>query len=137
VPEVQRLEELRSIVARIEDAAVDGDAGEWLRLSMRRDALPRLITEAKAAPIRAEIARLEAELEDLEEQRKAALREKPEVPPHQRGTVTPMMVRNSKLGGIVARLSAVGRELDERRQELEQIERQGPRDPALVAGRPA
>lgn len=122
---VEQLVEEQSLIAgRIEDAARREDAASWIRLTMRRDALPGTIAELRARPIREEVERLEAELADLERQRQSALAEEPEVPAAMRGGVTPTMVRNQRLSSITSRASRVGKELDLRRTELEA---EGPR----------
>ncbi len=116
-------EELRRIGAEIEEAATAGDAGEWIRLGMRRDALPRLIREAKAEPIREEVERLEAELEAADREMVRAREEPPpEVPAMLRGQQTPALLRNARLGGIRARQSAACRELAAARATLAEIE---------------
>lgn len=132
----QLVEEYNRLDEEIATAAVAEDATEWIRLRMRKDALPSMIAEAKARPIRKEVQRLEEELERLESERQAALAAPlPQVPAAQRGTVTGLMRRNQELSGITSRTSMVGKELDERRRQLAQIEHEGPKDPALFAGR--
>lgn len=124
---VEKLEyELRRIDELIEAAAVEKDVPEWTKLRMRRDALPRLMAEAKAAPIHEQIARLQEELEDLERDRQRTLEEPaPVVPDSQRGSVTGLMLRNGKLSGIAAQMSRVGRELDQCRRALVRVESEG------------
>ena len=124
--EVKLLEdELRRIGGLIERAALAEDFKGWARLAMRRDALPSLVREARAQPVRREIEGLEEELEVLEEQRQRVLDEEPTVPAGMRGHVTPSMVRNRLLGGVSNQASAVGKELDEARRRLASIEAEG------------
>ena len=113
------------IEGRIEDAAIRGDVALWIRLTMRKDAIPRLLAEVRAQPIREEVEQLEAELADLERQRQRALAEEPEVPAAMRSGVTPTMVRQRKLSGITSLSSQVGKDLDLRRTELENLTRKG------------
>jgi hypothetical protein len=115
------VEELAKIDALIEAAAVGDDMEAFIRLQMRERAIPLLIREAKARPIREQVARLEAELEEIEHSRQAALREEPEVPAAMRGSVTVPMLKNRKLSGISAQAMRVGRDLDQARRELERI----------------
>ena len=115
-------DELRRIGGLIERAAVNEDFVEWSRLAMRREALPSLVREARAQPVRREIEGLEEELEALEEQRQRVLEEEPTVPAGMRGYVTPSMMRNRLLGGVSNQASAVGKELDEARRRLASIE---------------
>ena len=79
------MEELRALDREIEAAALAGDAEGFVRLQMRRAALPYHIREAKVAPIRREIGRLEDELAALEDEARRA-REEPE-PRSRRGCV--------------------------------------------------
>ncbi len=118
--------ELAGIGAEIEEAAVLEAASEWLRLSQRKDALPALIREAKAAPLRREVERLERELEALDqEMRRARQGPPPPVPEAMRGSVTPAMVRNQRIGGITAQASRAGKELVAAREQLARIESEG------------
>lgn len=123
--------ELMGVDARIEVAAVEGDAEEYLRLCMRRSALPYLIKMARTAPICREIERMEHELRALDEEaqsvREAPL---PVVPPAQRGHVTPATLANTRLASINGRATQVGRELRNKRGELRRIEEEGPLHPA-------
>ncbi len=127
--EIEQLErELGRLDERAEEAALEEDAGEFLRLAMRRVAIPALIREARAAPVRREIERLEEELAALEAESKH-VREQPQptVPAGRRQHVTPAMLRNAELGSITARAIRLGGELKAKQQELAQIEREGPR----------
>lgn len=117
------LHEESLIGVRIEEAASREDTQEWIKLSMRRDALPSMIDGLRAQPIREEIGRLEAELEALEQERLRVLNEEHEVPDAMRGSVTAVMVKNRKLSGIASRSARVGKELDLRQTELENLTR--------------
>ena len=119
-------EELRGLDREIEAAAVAGDAEGFVRLSMRRAALPSLILAAKASPLRAEVERLERELEELEiEAEKVLESPAPEVPRGRRGHLTPGMVKNARIGEARARQGAVVRQLEARRRRLAEIEQEG------------
>lgn len=103
--------ELEDIGRLVEEAAVDEDVVEFSRLVMRERALPRLIREARTAPLREQLARLEEEAEGLVAERDRALvEEPPPAPAMMRNTVTPAMMRAQILDGINRRESAVARE---------------------------
>lgn len=127
--EVEKLErEAREIGRLIGGAAVAEDAGEFLRLQMRKAALSHYIREAKAAPVRAQIARLEEELEGLGAESERIREEAaPTVPASQRGHLTPTMLRNRRLVGVGERGNAVGGEVKKLRKVLAQIEAEGPK----------
>lgn len=126
---IEQLEaELAGLNALIEAAAVQQDGEEYVRLSMRRSALPYLLREAKVAPIRDDIRRLEEVAANLETERQRIQTEPPpEVPPGRRGHITPVMVKNARLKGVIDQQSSISRELKEKRRELEQIKAEGPR----------
>lgn len=115
----RRAEELE---IEIEAAAVRGDADLFVHLQMTRAALPRRIREAKAAPVRVEIERLEDELEDrdAEVQRVQDLgdEELPDSP-----YASAEMVRNRMLGGARERQSETAKELTQEKRHLKKIER--------------
>lgn len=117
----RRAEELE---IEIEEAAVRGDADLFVHLQMARAALPRRIREAKAAPVRAEIERLEAEERELAAEEERVREQPPELSETEtlRG-VNPAAHFNQVLGGVVERRSAAGKELVEARRRLEKIER--------------
>ncbi len=111
--------ELSGIGSRIERAAAEDDVVGWMELRMRADALPLLIRDARTAPFREQLARLDAEMDGLVEEREKALwEEPPPAPPGMRGTVTSHMMRQRLLDGINARESQASRE---RRTVLERI----------------
>lgn len=115
--------ELAELDSLIERAAVDEDVVEFLRLEMRRAAIPALIRQARAAPVREELEALEAELEALEEEaERVRSGPAPEVAAGQRGHVTPAMMRNQQLAGITDQASSLGQRVKARRRELEVIE---------------
>ena len=111
--------ELAGIGARIERAAAEDDVVGWMELRMRADALPLLIRDAQAKPLREKLERLDAESDRLiEERERALIEEPPAAPAEMRGTVTPHMMRAQVLDGINRRESSVGRD---RRGVLERI----------------
>lgn len=113
------LAEQTGIGEKVERAAVEEDTVSWIEARMRADALPALIREARSAPLRARLARLDVEAERLVEERDRALVEEPPAAPAQmRGTVTPHMMRAQVLDGINRREGNVARE---RREVLAQI----------------
>ncbi len=124
---IEQLEvELAGLNTRIEAAAVQQDGEEYLRLSMRQVALPYLIREETAAPIRDDICRLEEVLAELEVERQRIQAEPPpEVPSARRGYVTPIMARNVQLKGIIDQERSLSIELNRKRRELEQAAREG------------
>ncbi len=74
-----------------------------------------------------EIARLEEELSEIEVEAQRVREEPlPTVPPARRGTLTPLMMHNQRLGGVADRARAVGKEIQARRSLLAQIEAGGP-----------
>ncbi len=116
---------------RIEAAAVEGDAAEFVALLMRQRALPRLIRIEAARPVQAEIRRLEGEMAEIVEEERAVQESPlPEVPRGLRGVQTADMLRSRQLAGVRARQDLVARELDGRNRELTRIEEEGPRPPA-------
>ncbi len=68
--------ELAGLSARIEEAALQGDAEGFVKLRMREAAIPAQVREARKKPMLDEIARLEAELRELEEEERR-VREEP------------------------------------------------------------
>lgn len=114
--------ELAGIDGAIEDAAVQEDSESFLSLTMRREALPRLIREARANPVRERVERLEAELEALEDERQRVLDGDFEVPENRRGDLDALMLRNQRLGSITQQSSRIGHHLEQARVELRQIE---------------
>lgn len=119
--------ELQAEAARvdstIEEAAVQDDAGEFLRLQMRKAALPALIRQAQAQLIRREIAELEEELRGLDEEMAAAqAAPPPEVPVKLRGQQTPQMLKTRRISGVSTRSLVVSKELRELRLSLAELE---------------
>ena len=97
---------------------------------MRRDALPALLRQARAQPIRAEIVRLEDELESLDEELARVQKgPMPEVPKMQRGHLTSAMMQRTRIGGVHARMTNVGREIREARSRLAELEAGGTSGP--------
>ncbi len=124
--EVEQLQqELARIEGLVEEAAVDEDVSEWIRLAMRHDALPAPIRQAKTAPIRQEVERLEEELAELDEElRQAQEGPLPEDAPRTFG-VTATMMRSRRIEGIAARSSSLSKELRQARRQLAETEAGG------------
>ncbi len=117
-------DELASLPELIETAALVGDAGQWVRLSMRKTALEADIRELELEPHRVAVSRLEAEVEDLEAERRRALETPPPpVPDHLRHTTTGDMLKRRLVEGALRRSSGASRELAEARARLETAEK--------------
>jgi len=115
--------ELAGIDSAIEDAAEARNQEEFLTLLMRKAALPKLIRDERARPVRERVERLEGQLEDLEAERQRVLAEDFSVPPERRTDLTETLLRNQKLSGITTRSSSrVGHHLDQARRELTLVE---------------
>ena len=113
------LTEQSGIWAKVERAAVEEDMGSWLDHRMRADALPRLIKEARARPLKERLASVEAELDAaVEELERAQHEPHPEVPPHLRGGVSPVQLHQARLQNIAGRQASAGKD---RRRLLAQI----------------
>lgn len=113
---------------QVEAAAVEGDVEGFVRRLMRQRALPRLIREAKAEPVRRKLAELESEAAAMDEAVRRVREEPyPVVPPGMRGHVTPRMAHDARLQEAVGRQRAIGEELKAHRRLLAQIEAEGVR----------
>lgn len=125
--------ELVELDGQIEAAAVEEDLEAFIRLRMRQAALPALIRDARAEPIRGEVEQLEGELERLDAEAEY-VREAPapEVPERHRGHVTPLMLRNRALAGVLQRQHDVGKDLAAARRELASIEAESGRQTSLL-----
>jgi hypothetical protein len=124
---VGRVEDLRAELAGIDGeiraAAMDEDVSGWLKLSMRRDRLPGLISAERTRPLLAEIARVAEQIEALGEERDRVKAEPPpEVPPGERGRLSPEMAKQARIGAITARELELGRRFKELRRRLAAIE---------------
>ncbi len=114
--------ELTGMNARIEDAAVAGDAEEFVKLKMREAAIPAQVREAREKPVLEEIERLEEERTELEaEAQRVRVEPLPTVPPGQRGRVTGIMLHNARIAEADERARAVGREIEARRSLLARL----------------
>lgn len=115
--------ELHGIDAQLEAAALAEDQRAFVSLSMRKVALPYVIREARARPVREEVQRLEQELAALDDElRRAKDEPAPQVPVGQRGRINPAMAKNSRLANIANRASSIGRQLRLKRRELQRLE---------------
>lgn len=115
--------ELAGIGARIERAAADDDVVSWMELRMRADALPLLIRDARTAPLKDRLARLEAEIDAaVEELERAQDEPYPEVPPHMKGRVTAGQLHQARLQSIAGRQREASRERREVLRKIEEIE---------------
>lgn len=111
--------ELAGIGARVERAAAADDVVGWMEARMRADALPLLVREARTAPLRDRLARVEAEIDAaVEELRRAQDEPYPEVPHHMRGQVSAGQLHQSRLQNIAGRQAEASRD---RRRLLAQI----------------
>jgi uncharacterized small protein (DUF1192 family) len=111
--------ELAALGARIERAAAEEDTVSWLELRMRGDALPMLIREARARPLKERLGRLDDELMRLVSERERLMAEEPPEPPaSMRGTISKQMMRQRLLDEINGR---EGRASAERREALNRI----------------
>jgi len=116
-------DELEGIGRLVEEAAAREDVLEFDRLTMRERALPKLIRDARIAPLRDRLRRVEAELDALVEERRRALDEEPpEAPAAMHGTVTPLMMRQRVLDGIASRERAASQERRELLAKIAEIE---------------
>lgn len=117
--------ELGRIDRLIEAAAVAEDSKEFIRLEMRRSAIPSLVREARCEPLRGEICELEKQLESLDDEALRAQQEPHVVLEGRRQHVTPTMIRNSRLASITDRTSTVSKRVKEKRAQLKRIESEG------------
>lgn len=129
VARIDRLrEELEGIDTHIEDAALKKDGDEFVRLSMRKIAIPVLIREERAEPMRERMRQLEEELDALEEElRQVQEAEPPPVPAGRVGHMNPAMAKSARISGIASRSSSLSRELKQARRELAELEAEGAR----------
>ncbi len=117
-------DELASLPELIEAAALVGDERQWVRLSMRKQALEADIREAELEPHRRAVERLQKEVRDLEAARVVALSaEPPPVPDHLRHTTTGDMLKRRLVEGALRRSAGASRELAEARARLETAEK--------------
>lgn len=115
--------ELSGIRSRVEQAAAADDVVSWMEARMREDALPLLLRAARTAPLKERLARLDAEMDRLvEEREKAMWEEPPPAPASMRGTVTKHMRRQRILDGLAARESQASRERRDVLKAIESIE---------------
>lgn len=129
MPSIEALkEEQQRTDTDIERAALAEDVIEHSRLLMRRDALPGLIREEKCKAIEAEIERLEEEQSRLaDEQRAIRGAEAPEVPQGKQMHMSAEQLKATRLGEVTRERSQLGHRIKEKKRELEEIERSGPR----------
>lgn len=126
-PTVQELgAELEEIEQRLGDAALAGLKEErFVRLLMRQRALPEIL-EARRKPIRYEIARLQREQRQADEQVRQARENPPdEVPESLRNRVSLQTYRQQVIGNASRRQSETGRELKEAKKRLRELEETG------------
>lgn len=128
VERIGRLREERENIERdIAEAAIAGDAAEWTRLRMRKDALDVFVWRAEADPVHEEVSRLEGELEALDAERERVLSEPlPEVEPARRHVVTGQMLRRQELEGIARQSQAASKDLKAARAKLAEMEAGAP-----------
>lgn len=126
-------DELAALPETIEAAALVGDAGQWVTLSMRKQALEADIREAALEPHRRTVKGLERELSALEVARVEALQaEPPQVPAHIKHTTTSDMLKRRLVEGATRRSAGASRELAEARKRLEDAEGVSGRNNAMT-----
>lgn len=115
--------ELLDLPRQIQEAAADGDKERWEALRMRLDALPEYIRRQRLEPLRAQLDRLEEELDGLVEQRQRAMTEDPpSAPASMHGTITVHMRRQRILDGVAARERQASDERRKLRARISEIE---------------
>lgn len=116
------LAEQSGIRAKIERAALEEDTVSWLELRMRADGLPRLIKDARTAPLRERLTRLEEELDALVAERERALSEEPPAAPVGMRGITVHMRRAQVLEGVNGRERQASQERKEVLAQMAAIE---------------
>jgi chromosome segregation ATPase len=121
------IDELRREQAGIEnwinDAALAGARERFVDLLLRRRSLPFEIAEARRRPLRQELARLEQELKDANQEAERVRTNLPEqVSERLRTRVTLANYRKQVLGAATSRKPEIGREIQEARKKRDAIE---------------
>lgn len=120
--EIELKQELDGIDDAIVEAAVDGNHERFVRLNMRKTALPTKIREARVEELRKEIERLESESAEIVAERDRLLgTPAPPVPAHLRGELTNGDMQRIKMQPVANEEQRVSRELRDRRKKLKKV----------------